>query len=524
MVSTDGSSQKTYRLLFWLLLGVATLFRLAMAGRFGLGIDESHYLIFSRHLAWGYFDHPPMVAFLAALTTQFGEGLFFVRLGPILCSSASLVLLRYLALALYKDERVSFWALALMLIMPYQHLLSVALLPDATLNLFWCATLLAAWYAVKSGKWSLWLLAGALFGGALLSKYHAVLLPLCLFGYLIFSSKRRFWLGRLQPYVSVLFGLALFLPNIIWNADHNWISYAFQLHHGDKGHFSLGKLFGVFGGQLGVWSPIIFVLLIVAWIELARKRPLGEPDRFVLWTSLPVFVFFMGIGTFGKMLPHWPAVGWWTGSLAVAAMALQKTAQTGPSGIHWRRWMVAGTATGLAMTCVLYLILLLPIIKPLYTGARDLTLDLHRHFPAVEPLRPYRARDNMSNDLFGWKRIATGVEKVRSSMPLPGKTFIFARRFFTTSQLAVYMKPETVSTTLGHDMDQYHLWFSPPRYTGWNALYVDDNRWPAGPGRYEDLFKSIDPNPVIIKVFRDGDLAHDIKVYRCYSFKGKFAK
>lgn len=524
MVSTSDSSQKIYRHLFWLLLGATTAFRLAMAARFGLGIDESHYVIFSRHLAWGYFDHPPMVAFLAALTTLLGKGLFFVRLGPILCSSASLLLLRFLALALYKDERVSFWALALMLLMPYQHLLSVALLPDATLNLFWCATLLAMWHALKSGKWRFWLLAGILFGGALLSKYHAVLLPLCLLGYLLFSSERRFWLRRAQPYVTVSIGFALFLPNIIWNADHDWVSYAYQLHHGDKGHFSIAKLLGVFGGQLGVWSPIIFVLLIIAWIGIVRKRALGESDRFVLWTSLPIFVFFMGIGTFGKMLPHWPAVGWWTGSIALVTVALQKTAQTGKRGTHWRRWCIAGAATGFVMTCILYLILLFPIIPPVYEGARNLSLNLHRHFPTVKPLRPYHAKDNMSNDLFGWKGIAARVEKIKATMPLPDKTFIFAHKFFTTSQLAVYLKPRIISTTLGHDFDQYHLWFSPSRYLGWDALYVDDNRWPTDPGRYLALFKSIDPNPVVIKVFHDGDLDHNMKIYKCYGFKGRFVK
>jgi Dolichyl-phosphate-mannose-protein mannosyltransferase len=523
-MNTNTSSQKTYRLLFWLLLAAATLFRLGMAGRFGLGTDESHYLIFSRHPAWGYFDHPPMVAFLVALTTLFGKGLSFVRLGPILCSSASLVLLRFLALALYGDEKVSLWALVLMLAMPYQHLLSVALLPDATQNLFWCGTLLAVWYALKSGKWVLWLLAGILFGGALLSKYHAILLPLCLFGYLLFSSDRRFWLRRVQPYVTIAIGFALFLPNIIWNADHDWISYAFQLRHGDKGHFSIAKFLGVFGGQLGVWSPIIFVLLILAWIGIARKRPSGESDRFVLWTSLPVFVFFMGIGTFGKMLPHWPSVGWWTGSLAVATMALKKIALPGKKGIRWRRWCLAGAATGFLMTCLLYLILLFPIIRPFYNGARSLSLDLHRHFPFVKPLRAYRAKNNMSDALFGWKRIAAGVEKIRAEMPIPGKTFVFAHKFYTTSQLAVYLKRDTISTTLRNEFDQYHLWFSPPAYSGWDALLVDDNRWSVSPGRYLALFKGIDPNPVVINVFRDGDLAHSMKIYKCYGFRGRFAK
>ena len=210
MPSTIQISQSTYRTLFWIFLTLITLFRLFFADSFGLGVDESHYLLYARHLAWGYFDHPPMVAFLAALTTLFGDSVFWVRLGPIICSTISLMILRYLALELYQDERVAFWSAVLLQLMPYQHLLMVGLLPDATLNIFWCGTLLAVWRAMNSGRWSLWILTGLLFGGALLSKYHAVLLALCLLGYFITSTHHRFWLKKVQPYVAALIGLIVF--------------------------------------------------------------------------------------------------------------------------------------------------------------------------------------------------------------------------------------------------------------------------------------------------------------------------
>ena len=86
--------QQRYRALFWVLITVVTLWRLMLADKFGLGQDESHYVLYARQLAWGYFDHPPMVAFLAAVTAQLGEGPFFSRLGPIICATLSLIILR----------------------------------------------------------------------------------------------------------------------------------------------------------------------------------------------------------------------------------------------------------------------------------------------------------------------------------------------------------------------------------------------------------------------------------------------
>ena len=91
-MTLNEHSQKTYRILFFLVLTTATLFRLAIAGRFGFGADEAHYVMYSRHLAWGYFDHPPMVAFLAALTNTVSKSLFFTRLGPIICLAFSLII------------------------------------------------------------------------------------------------------------------------------------------------------------------------------------------------------------------------------------------------------------------------------------------------------------------------------------------------------------------------------------------------------------------------------------------------
>jgi len=517
-------SSKLYRNLFWLVLAAITLIRLAFAGNFGLGTDESHYVMYARHLAWGYFDHPPMVAFLAALATIFGKSPFFIRLGPIICSTMSLVVLRYLALALYKDERIPFWAIILLHLMPYQHLLMVGLLPDATLNVFWCATLFAAWCAIKNGKWTAWLLAGFLFGAALLSKYHAVLLPLCLFGYLLTSAAHRHWLSRIQPYTALLVGVAVFLPNIIWNASNGWISYKFQLARGGGGGFEVGKIFETFGGQLAAWSPVICGLLIVSLIVSLRNKHLAEADRFAIWMSIPVFVFFCGIGIIGKILPHWPSVGWWTGSLVVTKIVLQGLSQEKQSAKQWRNWSVAAVVSGAVMTLILYAGILYPIVAPIYNQARSISAVLHRYIPSIQPLKPYQAKFDISNDLYGWDKIADEVEAIRASMPRPEKTFIFCHRFFPASQLAVQLSADTVVTSLRHRPNQYHLWFSPKDYAGWDALFIDEDRHFKGPGRYRPLFGGVNSKPEIIKVLRDGLLAHEIRVYKYFDFRGEFEK
>jgi len=518
-------SQTTYRTLFWLFLACITAFRLLLAGKFGLGVDESHYLLFSRRLAWGYFDHPPMVAFLAALTTPAGNSVLFIRLGPIMCSAAGIILMRYLALALYRDERVAFWGAALLNLMPYQQLLMVALLPDATLNLFWCGTLLAVWYALQKGKWALWILAGVLFGGALLSKYHAVLLPLCLLGYLLSSPDQRFWLGRPQPYAAGLTGLAVFMPNIFWNSRHDWISYAYQFGRGSGEGLNPGKFLLALGGQFGVWSPLIFGLLIAAAVVMLRDQKPSAADRFVVWTSIPVFAFFCLTGMTSKILPHWTAAGWWTGSIAVSVAVMRRIFRPDRVGIRWRRWSVAAIVTGLMMSLLLYAALFRPITGSVYTWARGISVQLNRQFPAIKALDPFDPAFDIGNELFGWEKIAETVEAIRARMPNPQKTFIFGHRFFKASQLAVYLPPDTVVMPLHHKFDQYRLWFAAPDYQAWDALLIIGDRHHFDRAqRYRPLFTAMDPEPVEIRVFRDNQLAQDLKVYKYFGFKGEYER
>lgn len=500
-----------------------TLFRLMIAGRFGLSNDESHYVLFSRNLAWGYFDHPPLVAFLGALTSLFGQSVFFVRLGPIICWFLSVILLRQLALDLYNDEKIALGAAILLMLMPVQNLLAIALLPDSTLNVFWCATLLLTWRAMRQGKWSTWCFSGFFMGGAFLSKYHGILLPMCIFFYILTSHENRKWLASPKPYAAFFIGLLVFLPNVIWNYQHGWISYAYQIGHGGgSGSFKIGKVFESIGGQMGAVSPILFVLLVLSFIDMLRTRPVSESDRFVVWTSLPVFVFFCGIGLFGKVLPHWPAVGLWTGSIALSVTILRKLGAGGKVAARWRGWLLAGAVLAAAALLLVYTAIAVPVIENLYNEARNASIILSEKTSLIKPIKPFEASTDITNSLYGWDKAGRRVEEIRSTMPNPEKTFVFCHKFYTTSQLWPYLDPGTEATTLSSRPSQYLLWFNPSAHEDWDALFVDIERWRKGGQKYAPLFKDVDPEYITLNIFRSKNhLAHRFFIYKCYGFKGK---
>ena len=515
-------SQSRYRFGFWLVLSLVTLARLALAGTIGLGVDEAHYALYGRHLAWGYVDHPPMVAWLAALGSLPADTPFFLRLLPILLNTFSVVLLRKLALLLWRDERISFWALVLLTLLPYQHLLMVALLPDAGLNVFWCATLLAFRRATEQGHPEDWGITGVWLGGALLSKYHAILLPVCLGGYLLTASNHRQWLKRPQPYVALFIAMVIYSPNLIWNAKNGWISYLFHLGRSGSAGLEIGDGLAAVGGQLAAWSPILFGLLIAAFVVIIRRKPVRDSDMFVLWGSLPVFAFFIVIGFLGKVLPHWTSPGWWCGSLALASVGLSKSTRLGKAAIRWRRTLISGAIVAFLMIAAIYTGIYRPIVESIYNPIRSASLNIHRSIPVIQPLPPYQNKFDPTNDLFGWPETAREVHAALKRMPRPDETFVFTHRFLEASQLAAYLPADTHVTTLGRKTDQYRLWFDPDQHVGWDALFLDVDRRSQGPDRYRPLFEQVQTRPLYLKAYRNNRPIRSLALYRYTGYRGGY--
>ncbi len=462
-----------------------------------------------------------MVAALGFLSRWFGSHPFWIRLGPVAASAIAMGLLRQLALAMGYRERAAFLALIVLNVMPGFHLIAPALLPDAALNVFWVATLLAAWIALRKASKLAWLATGVAFGLALMSKYHGVLLPACLALVVLSGPGDRHWIFRPHPYLAGLAGLLVFAPNILWNARNDWISYAFQLKHGGgSGELELSNVLEAVGGQLAFAGPVLMLLLPAAAWAVCRSSFSLHGDRFLVLTSLPVFLFFGVIGSFGKILPHWPFAGWWTGALLIGVVLDRRL--SAPASRRWKRaWNASWITSGL-IAVLMYPVLLFPVIPRVYMAAAAVSDRIAERIEWAPTIPPYDPKLDISNDLYGWNRIAAETVLVHHRQPNPERTFLFAHRFFTASQVAVYL-PDTIPiTTLGHRADQYRLWFDAGEYRGWDAVMIDHERYGWNVDRYRHLFAGSDPEPIEFTVWRGPFPAHRIRFHRLTGFKGKY--
>ena len=92
------------------------------------------------------------------------------------------------------------------------------------------------------------------------------------------------------PYLAFIISLIVFSPVIVWNANHDWITFkhtAGQAHMAEGIRISLKSFFEFLGSQFGVITPLLLVLMIVS-VWKFRKMSRGN---FLFWFSIPVLVF-----------------------------------------------------------------------------------------------------------------------------------------------------------------------------------------------------------------------------------------
>ncbi|HVV29183.1 MAG TPA: glycosyltransferase family 39 protein [Rhizomicrobium sp.] len=288
-----------------LVIGVLIAVRAMMAALLPLSADEAYYWLWSLHPAWGYFDHPPMIAWLIRMgTLMFGDTPFGVRLaGLVLSLPASWFVWKGADLLLKDRARAALAALLFNLtLMASVEMLAAT--PDMPSILTGAAFFCFLIHVQRSGDGRWWLAAGAAAGLGLLSKYSALFLGAGALVWLVVDGKARAWLRSPWPFLGAGLALAIAAPHILWQSQHQWQTFAFQFGRVGGGHLTLRFLGEFVAAQIGLASPLIFVLMLVGlWRATAR----AGSDRLVL--AAPVLValaYFLVHALHDRVQGNWP--------------------------------------------------------------------------------------------------------------------------------------------------------------------------------------------------------------------------
>jgi 4-amino-4-deoxy-L-arabinose transferase-like glycosyltransferase len=435
----------------WAALGLAalTLIRLIVASVVPLAPDETYYWVWSRALAAGYYDHPPMVALWIRLGTSLaGADQFGVRLlGPLAAAIGS-VLVYDTAEHLFPSRSAGLIAATLLNATLALSVGAVIMTPDTPMLLFWTATLWAGARLASGGTPAWWLVAGGFSGLALVSKYTGAFLPVGLFLFGVTAMPRA--LRRPEPWVGALLAGMLFLPTILWNAEHDWAGFLRQ--GGRVADWQPARavqfLAELVGGQIGLVTPGIFVLFTAGIVMAVRVTVRSRAPAWTLLAalSLPAILVFVEHAVGDRVEGNWPAVLYPTAAVAASGL----------TGQQWRRWTLPSCGLGFAIAVVLY--------GHVLVG-----------WPAVSG-----GRDPVARQLFGWTDLAARAEGARQTAYAE---FIAAEPYGTAAELA-WALPAGVTvvgtgarwalTTLNPAAtgDQYGVLIRPVRYG--DALNPDE--------------------------------------------------
>lgn len=299
------------------LIVIFATFHVIVAATLGLGVDECYGIGVSHDLQLSYFDYPPLTYWLIHFFIPlFGDGRA-VRL-PFIALFAGTSWLLFLLTRQLFGRVAGFWAVLALNLSAFFTLVGSWAVTDGPL--MFC--LAAAAYAVARllfpeakavSPWRAWLVAGLWFGLAGLAKYHAALIAVGLLFYVASMPAR--WKMLLHPaaWAGAAVSLIVITPVIVWNAEHHWVSFAFQGGRAlGYGSFpKIGQFLTNLGGQFLWVGPWVFAPMVIAAYHALRRGRADERSWYCLCLGLPAIVLFTLIPLWGdKGLPHWQMSGW----------------------------------------------------------------------------------------------------------------------------------------------------------------------------------------------------------------------
>jgi hypothetical protein len=485
----------------WIVLCIALaklLLHYIYNNRYGYFRDEFDYLACAQHLAWGYVDQPPLLPFLVRISRNvLGESLRSVRFLPALSASAIVVLGAMIARELGGRRFALILTAICVLIAPIYLSDGSLLTTDSLEPLLWMGSVYFAILAIKRDEPRYWLWFGVVAGLGLEQKYSIAVLGFGIVVGLLFTNERRsfrspwIWMGGLAAFL-------IFLPNLIWNYQHDWPFV--QLMHNIKAdgrdvqlsplQYLSQQILLVHPLTAPIW--IVGVLAFLFWPPLKRYRFLG----WAYLVCLTVFIVLKGKNYY--LAPIYPML-LGSGSVFIE-YAIEKSRQ---------RWLQPVSILILLAGGVWLIPLVVPVlpveqfIRYMDSLPFKVPRSEHSHMTAVLP--QYYA------DQFGWQEMVANVAHAWSQLdPAERRDCgIMAQDYGQAGAIDFfgprYGLPPALS---GHQT--WFLW-GPRGYSGHCLIVLDDRK-----ERLERLFERVEyvgssDNPYALE--------RDVPVYICRGAK-----
>lgn len=372
---------------------IAILFHILLNGQYGFHRDELDFIMNARQLDWGYVSYPPMTPFLARIELElFGDSLRALRVFPAIAQGIVMILAGLMARDMGGKRGAQVLAAFTVFIAPMSLFGGTVMMYFAFDYLWW---VLVAFFMVRllaTDDPRYWLGIGAGIGLGMMTKYTMAFWVAGLIVAVLITSLRNYLRSK-WLYLGAALALLIFLPNLIWQIQHDFISlkhlsfiHARDISWGRADEFWTEQLMLTTNPlSLFIWPVGLSLCLFGA--SMKRFRPLG-------WMFLITFALFAinrGRGYYtGPSYVMLLAAGavWFESWLAVRTQAARRVGY----GLLWGT-QVIGSLIG---------IVLMKPIGPVNSALWNL-------------------RSDVSGDLFvemvGWQDMTAQVAGIYQSIP-----------------------------------------------------------------------------------------------------------
>ena len=391
--------------------------RLVAAAFTPITFDEAYYWMWSKHLAGGYYDHPPMVALVIRLGTLIaGDTELGVRLVSILLALPMSWAVYEATSVLFGGRRVAATATILLNVTLMAAVGTMIVTPDAPLLVASSFVLLALAKVLQTGRGAWWLAVGVAAGCALLSKYTALFFGPAILIWLIVVPKLRHWLISPWLYLGGLVAILMFAPVIWWNADHHWVSFIKQIGRARIEDFHPVFIAELIPTQVVFATPAVWLLGAMGLYALHQRLAGALAARVLVNTMFwTIVAYFAWHSLHARVEANWfaPVYPAFAIAAAVAAHLVQWAPREQRVVGFCLRWAAPG---GIVMFALL--------VVQANTGV----------------LSGYRRDATVRSVGVGWRETAGEIEAVRARV---GATCVLAPDYGTTAWLAFYLPKGT---------------------------------------------------------------------------------
>jgi hypothetical protein len=466
-------SKKNIVLLFFVLLKFILQY-FAINPVYELHRDEFLHLDLGKHLAWGYASVPPVTSWISYVILFPGNSVFWVKFFPALFGALTIVVvwkiieeLNGKLFALIMGSVSVIFSVLLRINTLYQ--------PNSLEYLLWTVLFFVVIKFINSenNKW-LWLAAIVLAFG-FLNKYNITFLMLGLLPAFVISNPRKIFLNK-HFYFSLLFGLLIVSPNLIWQYQNGFPVFQHLKTLAETQLVNVDR-FGFLKEQLLFFVGSFFVI-ILAFISFFLYPPFRQ-FRLFFWST----IFTLAIFTLLKAKSYY-AIGLYPVLLAFGSVYLEKLL-----GTNWLKYLKPVAVLFPVLVIIPIFRIMLPVLSP---------AEIIQKKEIFQKMGLLRWEDGQEHqlpqdfaDMLGWKELAGIVDQTFESLENKKNTIIHCDNYGQAGAINFYSKQKyTQSVSMNAD---YINWYPLDEMEIKNVILVknisdeDENR-----EREKPFFESVD--------------------------------